>query len=241
MRPFHLTYMFWGQNFVPLTEHFQNIGNVTHAKLSLQHVPAKCPNCLQLDFGVGGWVYGWWVGWCVIRCAILDQIVLHFVNLYQISCLKHDQCTLLADLCSLRTPVNSSPSKPSQPVASTWFEPETTSSLQNVNKFNEGVVCSLYHILFQCSNESSGLVNYLMAIVSRYVKLHPSDNILRLLGHWGLGRGRLRFEAVRALRKDKGAMSMTKCVAKRSYVHMLLYEECGPSISWFCPSWCIAK
>ena len=116
-------------------------------------------------------------------CAILNQIVPYSANRHQISCLKHGKCTLLADLCSLRTPINSSPSKPSQPVASTWFEPETTSSLQNVNKFNEGVVCSLYHILFQCSNESSGLVNYLMAIVSRYVKSHPSDKILRQLGH----------------------------------------------------------
>ena len=100
------------------------------------------------------------------------------------SCWKRDHCKFLADLCSLRTPVNSSSSKPSQPVASTWFEPETTSSLQNANKFNEGVVCSLYHILFQCSNESSGLVNYLMAIVSRYDKSHISDNILRQLEHF---------------------------------------------------------
>lgn len=94
---------------------------------------------------------------------------------------KRNQCTFLADLCSLRTPVNASTSETSQAVASTWFAQETTSSLQSANKFKKGVVCSLYHILFQCSNESSGLVNYLMAIVSRYDKSHISDNILRKL------------------------------------------------------------
>lgn len=69
------------------------------------------------------------------------------------------------DLCSLRTPVNSPGT--AEPVTSTWFEEEMTSSEESVNKFNKGLVCSIYHILFHCSNDSPGLVNYLMAIVSR--------------------------------------------------------------------------
>ena len=72
----------------------------------------------------------------------------------------------LADLCSLRTPVNAP--QATQPVVSSWFEEERASSEASGNKFNEGLVCSIYHILFQCSNESSGLVSFLMAIVSRY-------------------------------------------------------------------------
>ena len=79
-----------------------------------------------------------------------------------------DQRTIFPDLCSLRTPVNGSTSETVQAVGSRWFEGETTLSVESANKFKEGVVCSLYHILFQCSNDSSGLVSYLMAIVSRY-------------------------------------------------------------------------
>ena len=108
------------------------------------------------------------------------MLKLNLQKFHRVTCLHRDRCTFLADLDSLRTPVNSSTSKPSQRVSSTtWFEPETTSSLQNANKFNEGMVCSLYHILFQSSNESSGLVNYLMAIVSRYDQSHLCDSILR--------------------------------------------------------------
>lgn len=71
------------------------------------------------------------------------------------------------DLCDLRTPVNGSHSGLDQAAGSNWFDEESTSSVQSANKVKEGVVCSLYHILFQCSNESPGLVNYLMEIVSR--------------------------------------------------------------------------
>lgn len=71
------------------------------------------------------------------------------------------------ELSSLRTPVNGSHSELVQATGSSLFEEESTSSVQSAKKFKEGVVCSLYHILFQCSNEMPGLVNYLMAIVSR--------------------------------------------------------------------------
>ena len=74
----------------------------------------------------------------------------------------------LSDLSSLRTPVNVS--ETAQPVASSWFEEEIESPEGSSNKFNEGLVCSIYHILFHCSNESPGLVSFLMAIVSRYDK-----------------------------------------------------------------------
>lgn len=71
-----------------------------------------------------------------------------------------------SDLGSLKTPVNSS--KTVEPVPSSWFDERVTSSEETAKKVNKGLVCSIYHILFHSSNDFPGLVNYLMAIVSRY-------------------------------------------------------------------------
>ena len=71
-----------------------------------------------------------------------------------------------SDLGNLKTPVNSS--KTVEPVPSSWFDERVTSSEETAKKFNKGLVCSIYHILFHSSNDLPGLVNYLMAIVSRY-------------------------------------------------------------------------
>lgn len=69
------------------------------------------------------------------------------------------------DLSALRSPLHAAESTDN--VVFSWYEEESSSSEGSSNKFSEGVVCSLYHILFQCSNKSPGLVNFLMAMVSR--------------------------------------------------------------------------
>ena len=73
---------------------------------------------------------------------------------------------MLTDLSALRIPVNTPESV--DPVIFSWSEDESKSSEPSPNKFNEGVVWSIYHILLQCSNDSPGLVSFLMAMVSRW-------------------------------------------------------------------------
>ena len=77
---------------------------------------------------------------------------------------------VVSDLNSFRIPEHSVTSITVPPVASTWFEDGASSSERNGGGFKEGLICCLYHVLFQCSNETSGLVSFLMALVSRYAR-----------------------------------------------------------------------
>ena len=84
-----------------------------------------------------------------------------------------DVLNVLSDLSALRSPLHAAES--ADHVVFSWYEEESSSSEGSSNKFSEGVVCSLYHILFQCSNKSPGLVNFLMAMVSRYKEVQDSN------------------------------------------------------------------